>query len=195
MNKQQFIAIDDSQIAAHDQYLNSLDAIWKGTFGNAQHALTDILTADQLNLPVQKLSDEEKWQADYIGNLFLWDANQSFIVLEDILSKNINSINIPIAIKAYDKLALNQKIGIKNTIMRFKGDSGIQRTLINAWESLKKINEFITILERIWWENSDEIVGDEAAIKWAEEVSVTTPQITWETIYHKGGWRTTLFHW
>lgn len=160
------------KITAHKEYLQALDAIWKSTFGKANYAIATVLTVDQLDIPIQKLSDEEKHQVAYIGNIFMWDAKQSYETLENILwemyENNTGNMNLQTAIQAYEKLALNQRIGIKNTIMKFNGDSWIQRTLINASNSLEQIHEFISRIERIIWKNVKEIHWDSEAIQWAE---------------------------
>lgn len=163
------------KIIAHDIYLKTLDAIWKSTFGRAEAATASILTIDQLNMTIQKLSEEEKKQVEYVGNMFLWEAKQSYEALEEILKEKYDNdaldsnTDLQLAIKAYEKLALNQRIAIKNTIMKFKGDSGIQRTLINASNSLEQIHEFIVRIERVLDEDAKEIHGDNTAIQWAAE--------------------------
>ena len=152
-----------NKIAAYNQYIKSLQAVSQKTGWRANDALIDTLTLDQIDAKPIKLTDTEKDMIEIIDRIF-FQGLKKFTDLEETLTHIYNGesvgleIDFQVAISAYEKTALNQRITIKNRVLTAKSNE-IQGMLVDMSNSLKEVNTIINILERILSKDAGDITS------------------------------------
>ncbi len=155
--------ISKGEIEAYKNYLRTLQEILWKTGWRANDALIDILTPDQIDAKPTKLTDTEKDMIEHIDKIFL-QGWEKFADLEEALTHIYNGqgigldIDLQVALSAYEKTALNQRITIKNRVLTAKSNA-IQGMLVDMSNSLKEVNTIIEILVRITGKDSGDITS------------------------------------